>query len=329
MICRVCGSENVQLAGALSPYADVSVDIYDCGTCRCRFAPHDDSIHDKLHATGAGGYTIHDVASQQANSFCQRGDLAGLRRFLLTRSTYRFVIEQIERHQPVRDIAEFGCSCGALSSYFIKSGYEFTGVDVSAHAVSLARERFGPHFSTLDEFAELPSRTFDAVFHTGTIGCVEDPLRFTNELLDLVRPGGLLVFNCPNVELCHLQHETWIPGARPPDLVTLFDARMWENMFHDQARVNVDCRRADPKERLALFASSIRNESTKESLFRAADGSEHQQNGARGAGPRAGIATAARSVVWWMLNLTRAGWLLPPLPAKYGMFVTMVRNERD
>ena len=43
--------------------------------------------------------------------------------------------------------------------------------------------------------AEAP---YDFIYHVGMIGCVSDPVKLTRELLALLKPGGILLFNAPN-----------------------------------------------------------------------------------------------------------------------------------
>src|SRR5262249_35916678 len=129
-----------------------------------------------------------------------RGDLAGLRAALSEGPKYRFVMDAIDREPADARILEIGSSRGHLTSYFILGGRKITGVDVSANAVAAASAAFGAYFVLVEDPLIDAQAPYDVVFHVGTIGCVADPIGMTKRLLDLIKPGGRLLFNAPNCD---------------------------------------------------------------------------------------------------------------------------------
>ena len=316
MICRACGSSKTRRLGRLEPYLDYSADVYACHGCGCRFCEHDADVHERLHATGTGGYAGHVLHAQRAAEYFNRGDVSGLRRYVCSMRTLRHVVKAVEAVGGARRVVEFGCSRGTLSSYFILAGYQTLGVDVSATTVEAATRLFGPHFVTMGSARIEAERPFDAVVHTGTIGCVASPLDFTRMLLDLLRPGGVLAFNSPNVAACR-PGRLWIDGATPPDLVTLFDARYWQERFGDEADVSVYRELESGPARLNRMLRGISPPPR-----RALHGEPGQaSSGRRGFGKRllaAGFAAVGRMGL---------GRLLAARPTMYGMMVTMIKRQ--
>ena len=165
-----------------------------------------------------------------------QGDLAGLRGELSKIAKYKFVLESVE-HQPksIR-LLEVGCSRGYLTSYFILSGYQVLGTDVSLDAIAGAKGAFGDYFISADSAAIQDRAPYDVIYHVGTIGCVGDPLGLTRNLLKMLKPGGVLLFNAPNADSCWLRNHLWIDAAPPPDVVTLFRPGFWRKHLPRRSR---------------------------------------------------------------------------------------------
>jgi SAM-dependent methyltransferase len=131
---------------------------------------------------------------------------------------------------------EVGCARGFLTSYFILAGYDIIGVDVSTSAIDSARTNFGPRFfRNVEVIAE--RSPYDIIYHTGMIGCVSDPVGLTHSLLRVLKPGGMLLFNAPNLNACWFKGQLWVDSAPPPDVVTLFTPGFWTRFFSKEASV--------------------------------------------------------------------------------------------
>lgn len=236
--CRICGSTSVSGGHPFRPYTDFSTTLYDCNDCGCRFANRDEFIYERLHNTPST-YAAHRNLSVQAKSFFDRRDAYGLSRYLRKTEKNRFILEHLETAQNCNRVLEFGCSRGYLSSYAILLGKAFYGIDVSETALAAARADFGEYFHPESKVDSFPDGYFDFIYHVGTIGCVNDPIGFIKRQIRLLRPGGILLFNAPNLDACHALGLEWLPGTTPPDLVTLFPSGFWTHQFSDQADVSV------------------------------------------------------------------------------------------
>lgn len=222
--------------GRTDYYTDFAVDVFDCADCGCRFCPHAD-VADELHANPVSCYGLQlEMARRFVEPF-SRGDAAALREALGTNSRYRHVIDTLAGLPKTAKLLEWGCSRGYLTSHFILAGHDIVGADVSKTAVAGARELYGDHFFAVDA-PEIRARgPYDVIYHVGTIGCVADPVGMTRSLLGLLKPGGRLIFNAPNVDACWLKNQIWIDFSPPPDLVTLFKPGFWRQQFQRDAEV--------------------------------------------------------------------------------------------
>jgi SAM-dependent methyltransferase len=213
--------------------------IYDCTECGCRFTQHDDALYELFHVSGAiSYYSDYREFSAKCRALFDRRDRSGLMSLLSTAGKYRFVIDHVAREPMASRLLEVGCSRGYLTSYFILGGRDVLGVDVSSQAIESARIAFGDHFALADSPAVAAGAPYDVIYHVGVIGCLGDPLGFTERLLSMLRPGGKLIFNAPNRAALHLSGQLWLDSAPPPDLVTLFPDGFWRRYFSGKAEVN-------------------------------------------------------------------------------------------
>jgi len=238
MKCRVCSSKNIKDHSLYRPYKDYKTYLYECQDCGCRFCSYDEGIHEKLHKTESG-YSIHDNHASRALELFKEKKTEKLREHLSLLAKNKFIIDQISKCPKNVKILETGCSKGYLTSYFISCGYEILGTDISEEALEDARRNFGDHFCNIMSHKVKDQAPYDIIFHVGTVGCVSDPIGFMENLLSLLKPGGKIIFNAPNIEFCM---ETGFPWALtpPPDLVTVFPPDFWKKKFGDRTSVELE-----------------------------------------------------------------------------------------
>ena len=137
--------------------------------------------------------------------------------------------------------------------YFILGGCEIIGAGVSQTAVAAARKAFGDHFVMADDPLINAQAPYDIVFHLGTIGCVADPIGMTTRLLNLLKPGGRLLFNAPNRDGLTLRDQLWFESAPPPDIVALFPRGFWRKRFAATALTDETVRFNPPQKNLSIL----------------------------------------------------------------------------
>src|SRR4029077_10280836 len=252
MPCRICGSGRVEEIGEVEYYSGFAWPIYDCVRCGSRFTKHDESIYDWLYEQPKSIYALYRELAGTARQLFEKRDLQGLRNKLSQSSKYKFIIESVERSPKSSRLLEIGCSRGQLTSYFILAGYDILGTDVSREAVNAARAAFGNFFETSDSALIRQRGPYDVIYHAGMIGCVADPVGMTNGLFDLLKPGGQVLFNAPNVEACVLKAQLWIDASPPPDVVTLFRPGFWSDLFSGRAKVLEEIEMSSPEHSLVI-----------------------------------------------------------------------------
>lgn len=323
--CRVCGSAHVRLLGAVEYFTGFSLQVALCGDCGCQFTPHDEAVHETFHQSGAISYYAgyRDLAVATGRLFAA-GNKEGLRHHLcMAASKYRFVLDLAQRLPLGAACLEIGCSRGYLTSVLILDGLDVLGVDVSTEAVSAAKAVFGDHFALADSSRAKNGGPYDFIYHVGVIGCVADPVGLTRALLRKLKPGGLLVFNAPNLDACMLHGQLWLDSAPPPDLVTLFPHGFWRHQFAEVAHVQetVEARSTDENFRLHLSRWVGRRWCP-----------PHPHPLVACEGHRVWLQPAG--VVWrWVervlvkvAKVTGLDRLSPVVPTDFGLFVTMQRK---
>jgi len=238
MVCRICSSSDVVPLGQFRAYPDYTVALFDCTACGCRFTPRDPDVYERLHRS-ASSYAFHKALQDKAAALFAARRTAELTATLSRVPKNRFVLSEIAALGAPARLLEVGCSRGYLTACLLSSGHDVLGVDVSRTAIDAARKSFGDHFVLPDDPRIAAGAPYDAIYHVGTIGCVDDPIGLTNQWLSMLRPGGLLVFNAPNRQVCDLLGSKWVFGTVPPDLVTLFTPDFWKTRFADQADAEV------------------------------------------------------------------------------------------
>ena len=318
--CRVCGSPQIVGAGTVEFYFGYASPIFDCAACGCRFTRHDAAAYDRLYALKSSCYSRYSEFVAAVKPLFDRGDLAALRAELEKSSRYRFVIETLAALPPAARLLEIGASRGHLTSYFILAGRDVTGVDVSPTAVAAATTAFGEHFVLAGDARIQARAPYDAIYHVGTIGCVGDPVAMTQELLRLLKPGGLLLFNAPNREACALQGQLWFDSAPPPDLVTLYRPGFWQR-FAAAAQVQETVESESPQRNVVVALRRLFGRRWQRPQPMSLDRSRELS----------ALAPSASGALWSLAEratrklagLTGLDRLAPAQPSEYGLFVVM------
>ena len=253
--CRICGSDKCVDLGIYTPYSDYSCDVFSCDSCGCRFVERDSHAHEHLHSSSSS-YNSHIEKATRTVEYYRSGRSSDLRRYLSNTLKNAFVIDQISDNTKTGNLLEIGCSRGYLTSYFLMAGYSVLGVDAAVSAIDQAVKLFGNHFCLPGDKRIEDHCPYDAIYHVGTVGCVESPIEMTNDLLSLLKPGGILVFNAPNVNAVIEKDELWVTTS-PPDLVTLFPPGFWEARFGSSHDVSVQIVEERGMDALKIFLNKL------------------------------------------------------------------------
>ena len=334
--CRVCGSQNIRRAGIVEYYSGFAWPIYDCSDCQARFTRHDETIYDAMHSESGSVYNVYRCLLDESTKAFRGRDVHALKQILSRASKYKFIIDEVERGPRNARLLEIGCSRGYLTSYFILSGYQVTGVDISASAVESAREAFGDHFVLEGDPLIEDGAPYDVIYHVGTIGCVADPLGLTSRLLRLLKRGGCLLFNSPNLESCWLTDQLWIDAAPPPDLVSIFPTGFWMNHFARDAQVEEQIETCQEDKSLAIGLSQLFGRRWKKPVPIPLNQSSDRYVTGNVSNRLNGQRRIFRDDAWQVFeksilklgHKTGLSRLAPAQPAEFGILVKMSRRER-
>jgi SAM-dependent methyltransferase len=96
-------------------------------------------------------------------------------------------------------LLDVGCAVGFLPEMAAELGYEAYGVEVSPFAARLANERVpGRVFAGNLEAAAYGDGFFDVLTATDVLEHVPEPDAFLDEVVRIVRPGGVVLFAMPD-----------------------------------------------------------------------------------------------------------------------------------
>jgi SAM-dependent methyltransferase len=320
-ICRICGSKSFNEVGAVEYISGYDWAVYDCRGCGCRFTKHDESVYNLLHTGVVSYYAGYSDLADECRQMFGKGNTAGLRAKLCAASKYKFVLEEVERADRDAKLMEVGCSRGYLTSYFILAGHNVVGTDASPLAIEAARRAFGEHFFVRDSPVVSARVPYDLIYHVGTVGCVKDPIGFTKELLSMLRPGGRLIFNAPNLQSLYLKGQLWVDSAPPPDVVTLFPPGFWEREFSRIAHVDEEIEMSASESELVVGVEKLIGRKWRKPMPLTLG----QNNGFSVATPDASqrawlLSERVIRKIERMIGLSR---LTPSQPTEFGLFVKL------
>jgi len=128
------------------------------------------------------------------------------------------------RLTPGAAVLDIGCAWGYFLGEGIKRGLQMHGVEISPLTAGFAR-KICPrvHVGTLDT-APWPEQCFDAVTLWHTLEHVPDPSALLQQVHRLLKPGGTLVIEVPDVgsRIARNQKERWV-HFRPLSHLYYFD----------------------------------------------------------------------------------------------------------
>ncbi|MDQ1350077.1 MAG: hypothetical protein QG657_378, partial [Acidobacteriota bacterium] len=99
-----------------------------------------------------------------------------------------------------RSILEIGCGTGNLAPYFLKAGYEYTGLDLYDEMLQIARQNHPEAAFVQGDMRDLHlPRAFDVVIITGRSFCYmttnKDVMNALQSIYKILKEDGLLIFD--------------------------------------------------------------------------------------------------------------------------------------
>jgi SAM-dependent methyltransferase len=217
MSCSICHSDRLTNVGEVQGYRQgSSFAVFECEACETSVVEprrSDDKLYDAIYrnVSRVPGYSrYHFLAEELLHAHDP------LTRIADTEDSYHAIVKTLNERVSDKSqtkICEVGCGQGYLTYSLVKAGFDCTGVDISANAVALARQRYGDHYfcGTVQDFCELNAKP-DIVVATELIEHLEDPVQFVLTLLSALGEHGIIVLTTPNKPpLCRLIWDTELP----------------------------------------------------------------------------------------------------------------------
>lgn len=170
--------------------------FFHCGQCDVRYqypglTPEEES---KFYAAEFEGFMAGRSGAAGGWQGCESHIKAN-------ESTRTRRMDYLREHLPPKaNILEVGCSSGFMLYPLIADGHSCVGVEPSGLFGEFVRSRGIQVFASLEELASKhPAQRFDLIQHFFVLEHISQPLPFLQSLMGLLKPGGKLVFEIPNV----------------------------------------------------------------------------------------------------------------------------------
>ncbi|MEA4811407.1 MAG: class I SAM-dependent methyltransferase [Anaerolineaceae bacterium] len=95
-------------------------------------------------------------------------------------------------------VFEDGCGVGAYVKRFVQAGSHLTGMDIEWPRCQEARHFSEKIFCAAGEALPMPANSMDLIFNNEVIEHVQDDRKAVAEMVRTVKPGGRIIFFCPN-----------------------------------------------------------------------------------------------------------------------------------
>jgi len=201
--CLLCGkTANLVHADYTGYQQPQTFRIYTCPSCGTNFSmPRTDAsrLYDVIYLQRENhpGYARYWKYAKDVKNIIDPLDYLAK-----SEPTYFGVIDFLNRKKISKSlkILEVGSGLGYLTYALRRTGYTANAIELSKVAVEEAIHNFGNYYTNTDlfEYSEKNQSSFDVVISTEVLEHVENPIKFIQAMLDLLKPNGYLVLTTPN-----------------------------------------------------------------------------------------------------------------------------------
>lgn len=161
---------------------------------------------------------------------------------------YRRNLTRIKRFKPAGALLDVGCNIGIFMKAAREEGFAVTGVEINVSCAAYGKEKFNLDIRAASLHASaFPDGTFDVVTMFDVLEHVPDPQGFLAEANRVLKSGGLLVAQSPNIDsfMARLMKESW-NWLTPPDHLYHFTPRAMESLLRAQGFTVKEMRTWEP-----------------------------------------------------------------------------------
>lgn len=214
--CRGCGS------GYLDPRPSAA----SIGAAYANYYTHTDSDRPLIRRRGIVRRLLHDLVLGYQNSkygLARVPSLSAGRILIPLLPPLRSAAEAELRCLPRCEgrkgrLLDVGCGGGSFLLLSQQAGWQATGVDVDPHSVAIARKQgLDARLGGIDSLDRSEQGTFDLVTLSHVVEHVTDPLDLLRRAHAMLKPGGALWLETPNVDAPgHARFQSAWRGLEPP-----------------------------------------------------------------------------------------------------------------
>lgn len=235
MNCPVCDGQNFTLWGEVGAYSIL--------TCEC----------------GLGVTYPFPTLEELSTSNSEIYQVEQRIRIYLSQSTvfesrYRQYVNNIKSYRQGGRLLDVGCNIGLFLKVAREEGFEVTGVELNQGCAEYGKNHFGLNIhSEYLEIVNFPAENFDVVTLFDVLEHVPDLHGFLREVGRVLKPGGLIVVQSPNLDslMAEITGSQW-NWLTPPDHLFHFTPDSLKKLLYVSGFVVRRCRTWEPASEFAM-----------------------------------------------------------------------------
>lgn len=175
--------------------------------------------------------------------------------------TFRRRIELIRKYVDGSRLLDVGCASGFFIEMALKYGFDAYGVELSKQAIALAKPEVGGRITNGDVnlLHVRNEQKFDVVVAFDIIEHTHDPIKFLQDIRDVLSPQGWLVLTTPDTGhfLRYLMGSHW-PMLQPLQHTYLFSKKAMQKALETAGFNKIHIQNADKTLTLEYLMGQIR-----------------------------------------------------------------------
>ncbi len=112
------------------------------------------------------------------------------------RRRWKYLRKEIQNNSR---LLEIGCSSGFMLDHFKKNGIKTVGIEPSNIFLEYLKLKGYPVYQSLDDLKKAEIKLFDIITHFFVLEHIRDPEEFLRSQLEMLNPGGKIIFEIPCV----------------------------------------------------------------------------------------------------------------------------------